>query len=148
MNQPNEHDLARQIVDHNLAGRDISTPAAAAAAAEIVFQRLADNLVRWVGADGSQALFTRARSLAQAENASLRDVPPPARSALFLDGLAAGTEPHDAGAIIDAAVTILGKLIELLGRLVGDDLAMRLLTDTVLGQEVNGEQASSRERKS
>ena len=147
MDQPTARDLARQILARDLAERDATTAAAAAAAAEHVFHRLADNLVRYVGAEGSQALFTRARTLAQTENRALRVVPPPARSALFLDALAADAEPHDSAIVIDGAVLILSKLIELLTRLVGDELAVRLLSETAPDRHTNGVRPPSPERK-
>jgi hypothetical protein len=138
MDQTSARDLARQILDRDLAAVETTTAAGAAAAAELVFHRLADNLVRWVGSDGSQALFTRARSLAQARNLNVKMVPPPARSALFLDALAANSKPHDTEAVMEGAVTILAALLELLTRLVGDDLAVRLLFDTAQRQHSNG----------
>ena len=120
--------LAGEFLASELEG--VRTPAAAAMAAERVFQRLSENLVRWVGAEGSQALFARARSLAQTRSDALRVIPPPARSALFLDALAADSEPHDTAPVIEGAMTILTALIELLSRLVGEDLALKLLADS------------------
>ena len=119
--------LAGEILAREIDGSRTAT--AAAGAAERVFQRLADNLVRWIGTDGSQALFTRARAIAQTRSEALRVVPPPARSALFLDALAANTEPHDVASVMGGAVTILEALIELLSRLVGEELALKLLTE-------------------
>ena len=120
--------LAGEMFGSELDGA--RTAAGAAAAAERVFQRLSENLVRWVGAEGSQALFARARALAQTRSEALRVIPPPARSALFLDALAANSEPHDAAPVIEGAMTILTALIELLARLVGEDLALKLLTES------------------
>jgi hypothetical protein len=122
-------ELAERILVRDLASADTSTATAAVVAAERVFHRLGDNLVRWVGAEGSQALFARARAIARAQNQALRVVPPPARSALFLDALASSTDPQDTAAVLDGAVTILTSLIELLTRLVGEELATQLLTD-------------------
>ncbi len=146
MSQPPARDLARELLAHELTG--VTTPAAAGVAAERVFQRLSDNLVQWVGTDGSQALFARARALAQTRNEALRAVPPPARSALFLDGLAANAQPHDVAHVVEGAVTLLTALIELLTRLVGDDLALKLLTDGGSSRSLNRAPAPSPERTS
>src|SRR5687768_1724444 len=94
-------DLARQILARDLAPTDTATPVSVAAAAERAFHRLANGLAQWVGADGCQALFTRALALAQAQDRALKAVPPPARSALFLDALAANAEPHDGASVLD-----------------------------------------------
>ena len=139
--QPASRELARQILARDLNGANPPTAASAAAAAEQSFHRLSDTLGRWVGAEGSQALFSRALALAQAQNPALRVVPPPARSALFLDALAASA-PHDADALTDGVVTIMTTLIELLGRLIGHDLALMLVTDTSPGQGTGGEHRS------
>ena len=131
-------DLAHQILARDLAGVEKPTPVSVAAAAEVVFQRLSDNLVRWLGSEGSHALFTRALALAQAENRALRVVPPPARSALFLDALAANSEPHDAEAVRDGVVMIMTTLIELLTRLIGEDLTVKLVAETAPSQVADG----------
>jgi hypothetical protein len=123
------HELARELLAREPAGHPPSA-AAAAEAAERTLQRLADSLGRWLGPDGSQALLTRALSLAQTRNDALKAVPPPARSALFLDALAARAEPHDAQSVADGAMTILVTLIDLLTRLIGHDLAVRLVAES------------------
>jgi hypothetical protein len=138
MAQRSARDLAHQILAHNLAGVDKPTPVKVAAAAELAFQRLSDNLVRWLGPDGSHALFTRALALAQAQDRSLHVVPPPARSALFLDALAANAEPHDADAVMDGVAMIMTTLIELLTRLIGEDLTIKLVAETAPGHVADG----------
>ena len=145
MPQSSARALAGEILSREIEGARTAT--AAAGAAELVFQRLADNLVRWVGTDGSQALFARARAIAQTRSEALRVIPPPARSALFLDALAAHAEPHDVTSILEGAVTILEALIELLSRLVGDDLAMKLLTESGANQPSGSGRPPSTERK-
>ena len=147
MAQSTARELARQILARDLARVEAPTAASAAAAAEAAIHRISDNLVRWVGADGSQALFARALSLAQAQDQSLTVVPPPARSALLLDGLAASAEPHDADSVVAGVVLILSNLIELLNRLVGNDLTLRLVeTSGVPGPD--GARPSRAERTS
>ena len=136
--------LATEIFGSELEGA--RTAAAAAVAAERVFQRLSENLVRWVGAEGSQALFARARTLAQTRSEALRVIPPPARSALFLDALVANSEPHDPAPVIEGAMTIVVALIELLARLVGEDLALKLLTEGGSNWPSSGGRTPSRER--
>lgn len=112
-----------------MAGVDSPTAAYAAAAGERVFTQVSGNLVRWIGPDGSQALFTRALVLAQAKKPVLKAVPPPAGSAVLLEPLAATVDPQDSNAMMDAAAMILATLIELLGRLIGNDLAIRLVLE-------------------
>ena len=148
MAQPSARDLAHQILARDLSGVDKPTPVTVAAAAELVFQRLSDNLVRWLGPEGSHALFTRALALAQAQNRALRVVPPPARSALFLDALAANAEPHDTDGVMEGVMVIMTTLIELLTRLIGEDLTVRLVAETAPGRNADGTRPPGAERSS
>ena len=116
-----------------MAGLETPTAIDAARAGERVFSQVSDNLVRWIGPDGSQALFARALVLAQAQRSALNAIPAPARSGLFLESLAATVDPQDTNTVTDAAVMILATLIELLGRLIGNDLAIRLVLERAPG---------------
>lgn len=148
MAHPSARELARQILARDLARVEPPTAVSAAAAAEVAIHRISDNLVRWVGTDGSQALFARALSLAQAQDQSLTVVPPPARSALLLDGLAASAESRDAGTVVAGVVLILASLIELLDRLVGNDLTLRLVEISGGDPSSDGVRASGAESTS
>lgn len=127
-------DVAHQILARELAKVEMPTAAHAASAAERAFAEISVSLVRWIGPDGSQALFMRALGLAQVQRPALKAIPPPARSALVLGPLAATVDPQDTNAVVDAAAMILTILIELLGRLVGNDLAIRLIGHGLPGQ--------------
>jgi hypothetical protein len=148
MAESSARELARQILARDLAATDTPTPANVAAAAERAFHRLANGLAQWVGPDGSQALFTRALALAQAQDRALKAVPAPARSALFLDALAANAEPHDGASVLDGVVLIMTNLIELLNRLVGEDLAVRLVAEAGSGHSADGIRPPDAERSS
>ena len=148
MAESSARELARQILARDLAATDTPTPVNVAAAAERAFHRLANGLAIWIGPEGSQALFTRALALAQAQDRALKAVPPPARSALFLDALAANAEPHDGASVLDGVVLIMTTLIELLTRLVGEDLAVRLVADAASGHASDGVRPPDAERSS
>lgn len=101
------------------------------AAAERVCQRVSENLSRWVGADGCHALFARALALAQLEHPVLKGVRRAAQPPTCLEGLAESAHTHDARTAAEGVVAILTALIELLGRLIGDDMAMSLVEQSV-----------------
>ena len=148
MGQTFARELARQIIEGDLRGLDAPTPINVAAAAERAFHRVSESLAHWVGSDGTQALFARALALAQARDPSLKAVQPPARSALFLDTLAANAEPADGAAVLNGVTLIMTTLIELLTRLVGDDLAVRLVAEAATGQNPDGVRPPDAERSS
>jgi hypothetical protein len=110
------------------------TPGGVAAATERVCGRVSEYLSRWVGTDGSGALFARALASAQAEHPALGNVRYSRQSAVCLDGLAESARTHGAGAAADGVTAILAALIELLGRLIGDDIAIRLVEQSMSTQ--------------
>jgi len=89
-----------------------------------------------MGRDGCRALFARALATAQSEGGHpvLDAVRTSARSAYCLDGLNEGAARHGAAAATDGAAAILSALIELLGRLIGDDMALGLLEQSALAR--------------
>lgn len=98
------------------------------AAADRVCRRVSDELSRWIGNDGCRALFARALATAQADgHPALDAVRTSARSVYCLDGLTESAARHGAAAANDGATATLSALIELLGRLIGDDMALHLL---------------------
>lgn len=148
MDQPSARELARQILERDLQRVDAPTPVNVAAAAERAFHRVSNGLAHWVGFEGTQALFTRALALAQSRDHSLKAVPPPTRSALFLDTLAENAKPDDGAAVLNGVTVIMTTLIELLARLVGEDLAVRLVAEAATGQTAHDVRPPDAERSS
>jgi hypothetical protein len=97
--------------------------------ADRVCRRVSDELCRWIGRDGCHALFTRALATAQTEGGHpvLDTVRTSARSVYCLDGLTDSAARHGAAAATEGAAAVLSALIELLGRLIGEDMALSLL---------------------
>jgi len=85
------------------------------------------NLSRWFGIDGTNALFARALVRAQADHPALANVTYAHQSAVCLERLAESARIHGANAAADGVAATLTALIELLGRLIGQDIALRLV---------------------
>lgn len=111
--------------------------------AERACRDVARELTRWFGAVGYHALLTRALADAVAEHPVLRSVRIGAPTAPSVDGLADAARTHGAEAATDAVATVLTSLIALLGRLIGEDLAVNLisqvLTDAAPGSPSPGD---------
>ena len=118
-------ELARRLLAGDAPAEH--APDAVAAAAERVCGRVSANLSRWFGTDGTDALFTRAVVRAQAEHPALANVRYSRQSPLCLQGLPETARTHGAAAADDGVAAILTALIELLGRLIGQDIALRLV---------------------
>lgn len=104
---------------------------AVAQAAGRVLQRMQHTLVRWFGADGFQALLSRAldRSRDVCPPLYAVELPSPTRVSgvsISADSFAAlrSFSPEEA---MDACTTAIAEVITLLASLVGADMAMRLL---------------------
>ena len=115
----------------SLAGRLIAREAAAApnaaAAAYAAWQRAHALLARWLGPVGTEALFARALAQAQAEHPSLRSLHVTLGSDPGLDGLPEGIHTHGSDPVAAGLEAALANLFEILGRLIGEDMTMRLV---------------------
>lgn len=117
--------IARRLIDSrrpDRAGADTAARAVAAAC-----EHLYRELSRWVGPDGCHALFTRALAQAQTEHSGLGQIQLRARSEPYIDGIAATIMAHGDAATAEALESMVVRLVELLGRLIGDDMAMKLI---------------------
>jgi hypothetical protein len=105
---------------------DATAPEEVAAAAERTCTQLRAGLGRWIGADGYRALLDRALALAlaRAEHPALGDLPCLGGD---LPATMAVVRAHGAGATAAGLVALVAALIELLGRIIGDEMALRLV---------------------
>jgi hypothetical protein len=117
--------IARRLIERAAVAAGGSGTAARAAVA--ASDHLYPELSRWVGADGAHALFTRARAHAQTDHPLLGKIQLHARSEPYLEGVVEAIEAYGATATAEAIESMLVGLIELLGRLIGDDMAMKMI---------------------
>ncbi len=109
-------------------------PDEVAAAADRICTGLRVGLGRWIGAGGYRALLERARLGVRAEHPALDDF-----SCLGGDdsGLAAAVREQGAAGLSAAVVALVAELVELLGRIIGDDMAVQLV-DQILTPSPRG----------
>lgn len=102
---------------------DTGSPEEIAAAAERMCFQLRLILRRWIGAEGYRALFNRALGLVQAEHPVLDGL-----SCLEGEPVTVATVQAHGGAKVAAGlVALVAALIELLGRIVGEEMAVHLV---------------------
>jgi hypothetical protein len=124
-------DFARRLVARATGDR---TGEVARTAPEEVYVAVADGLARWFGPYGSLALISRALLSVQRQHPALAGVavttsvlaPTPA-----LSGIAECRRSHPAEDVSEGVIAILASLTELIGRLIGEDLAVTLLEQSV-----------------
>jgi hypothetical protein len=140
---PTAQQIARRLISSRQSeGSSGATPARTAAAA---CDHLYRELSRWVGPDGCHALFARALSEARIQNPALGQIQLRARSNPYVDGVAEAIMAHGDPATAEGLESMLVRLVELLGRLIGDDMAVKLIERSLAASEPGG--AASGERR-
>lgn len=134
-------DAARRLWTRS--GGGTSEPEKVAAGVERLCGQLRDGLTRWVGAHGYRVVLDRALGLTQAEHPALRDL-----SCLGDDASATtgAVRAHGAGAMAAAMVALIATMIEVLGRAVGEEMAVHLVEQTGTPSPRGVVSTASRER--
>ena len=133
--------IARRLIrsrQSDRAGGDTAARAAAAACDDLYRE-----LSRWVGRDGCHALFTRALAQARTEYPALEEIELHPLSEPYIDGVAETIMANGDAATAEAFESMLARLVELLGRLIGDDMAMKLIERSLAASE-RGDPTSDR----
>jgi hypothetical protein len=117
--------IARRLIKNRQSERKESEGRARAAAAAC--DDLYRELSRWVGLEGCHALFTRALAEARTESAALDQIHLRPRTEPYIGGVAESITSRGDAATADAFEAMLVHLVELLGRLIGDDMATKLI---------------------
>ena len=140
-NEPPARQMARRLIESHRSQRAEGHTSARAAAAAC--DQLYRELSRWVGPDGCHALFTRALAQARTEYPALGQIQLRARSEPYIDGVAETIMAHGDPATAEGLEAMLVHLIELLGRLIGDDMAMKLIERSLAASD-RGDPTSDR----
>jgi hypothetical protein len=103
---------------------DVSAPEEVTAEAERIFAQLQAGLARWVGSAGYRTLVDRALELTLPEH--------PALGKISCDGngreeIAAAVRAHGPAEVTSAIVALVAMVIVLLGRIVGEEMAVELV---------------------
>jgi hypothetical protein len=103
---------------------DTTAPEDVAAAAERMCLQLRVGLRRWIGAEGYRALLDRALGQVRTKHPVLGSL-----SCLVGDEpvSAEAVRTHGAGEVAAGLVALVATLIELLGRIIGEEMAVRLV---------------------
>ena len=128
---PAAHELARRLLaPETLAAGE---PAMVAEALQRALVRVRANLCDSVGDDGCNALLARALARTEPDYPALKDIRELNNGALRLDGVVASAEAHGVAPVTAAIEALLAALLDVLGRLIGEDMAMRLLDHDLAG---------------
>jgi len=127
---PKARELVRNLIDLEVDSRSDEIPAAASAALE-TSERLYRELSRWVGPVGCHALFTRALADAKISHPLLIGLHLQDHTQPYFNGSTEIIDAHGHAATAEALEAMLVTLVEILGRLIGDDMAMKLILQSL-----------------
>jgi len=121
-------EAARQFWAHD--GLDAGAPEEMAAAAEQGCARLRAVLTRWIGSEGYRALVDRALAQARAEHLAIAGLQCQGGD---VEGVAVAVGVHSAAEVREGILALVAGLIDLLSRLIGEDMATRLVEQAWAG---------------
>lgn len=126
---PTANQIAQRLIDRkrSAAGADATQSSAAALAVGELYQGLS----RWIGSEGCHALMARARAEAAVDHPLLSTVQLRARTQPYVDGLPETVAEYGEAATADSIRAMLVGMIDLLGRLIGVDMATNLIERTL-----------------
>ena len=117
--------------------------AAAAAALQRTLARVGEQLGDALGADGRNALLARALSQTEKEHPALRKIRRIDNDTIQLEGVVTTVEADGVAAVTAAIEALLAAVIEVLSRLIGEDMAIRLIDHEDATSEARGDASSS-----
>lgn len=130
--------FARRLLDRERAGDE--SDAGLARALDQSCSLITVGLSRWFGLYGTRALVTRALATAQKRHPALARVG--VSDDHCLEGVSASAQLHGSAVVAEGIVFTIAGLVALLGRLIGDDLAISLLEQSTVTESTS--RASSR----
>lgn len=121
-------EAARQFWAHD--GLDTGGAEELSAAAEQGFARLRAVLTRWIGSEGYRVLVDRALEQARTGHPAIAGLQCQAGD---VQGVAAAVRVHSAAEVREGIVALVTLLIDLLSRLIGEEMATRLVEQAWAG---------------
>lgn len=124
---PTSVQIARRLLVHEAAPGREREPEMVGAALQRTCLRVSENLRDSLGEDGCNALLARALARTEADHPALKNIRRLNEGSIHLDGVVAGIEAHGAAAVTAAIEALLATLVDVLGRLIGEDMAIRII---------------------
>ena len=134
-NSPAAQEIVRRLIGSRAPHTKRADTAARAAGAAC--DNLYRELSRWVGPDGCHALFERALAETRPQYPALEKIQLRPRSEPYTEGIADSIMARGDPETAEALESMLIRLVELLGRLIGDDMATKLIERSLVSERDN-----------
>lgn len=115
-------DVAERLWARAVGGA--TAPSEVAVAADLMCAQVGAGLRRWIGAAGYNALLDRALAKARSEHPVLDEVTCLGKDASVIVGV---VRARGAGELSAGLVAVVSELVELLGRIIGDEMVVQLV---------------------
>jgi hypothetical protein len=119
--------IARRVLAREMTSGNEREPERFSAALQRAWLPVIVALRDTMGEDGCNALLARALARAEAGHPTLETMRRVNGSSVHLEGITAGVESHGVSAVAAANEALLAALVEILVRLIGEDMVMRLI---------------------
>jgi len=123
---PPSHLIARRLLVRDGYPAD-SEQRAAIEALQGTCARVCSNLRDTMGDDGCTALIARALARTESGHPALTSIRRISRGKIAIDNVAGGVESHGVAAVTAGVEALLASLFEILGKLIGEDMATRIM---------------------
>ena len=123
---PASRAVAQRLLERARGSGDTAT-SDPAASADRVYRALGTTLTRWFGPYGYHALLTRALAETRRAHPALAAVNVKGPTDPRLEGIANAASEYGTAAMVDAVTEVAASLVELLGRLIGEDMAAKVI---------------------
>jgi hypothetical protein len=133
---------ARRLIDSRQAEQ--KEPDGRARAVAVACDALNRELSRWVGPDGSHALFMRGVAQARTESAALDRVYFRPGADPYVEGVEESIRAYGDAETADPLESVLVRVIELLERLVGDSMATKLIERSIASAQHSDAKSNER----
>jgi hypothetical protein len=135
--------IARRLLAREAAPGSKGKPEMVGAALQRTLVRVSESLHDSMGEGGRNALLVRALARTEADHPALKNIVGLNEGGIQLDGVVASVDAHGVAAVTAAIEALLAALIDLLARLIGEDMAIRLIDhDAPRSRKGGGAQAS------
>jgi hypothetical protein len=124
---PTALQIARRVLARDAASGKGGEPKTVGAALQRTCLRVSENLRDSMGEDGCAALLARALARTEADHPVLRNIRRGNDGNIHLDGVVASVEAHGVAVVAAATEALLAALVDILGRLIGEDMTIRLI---------------------
>lgn len=132
-------DVVRRLLDRAAPDTAVQNPQEAAAALQRACSRVRDNLREFMGDDGCTALLARALARTEAQHPALVTVRHLNGGGISLDGVAESVDLHGVRATTAAIEALLLALADVLGRLIGENMAAKVMESDAPGRRRQGD---------